>query len=45
LLPATPNRARRFTARVREVAIRAAVGVPIIVDGSVLGFAAVAQCD
>ena len=35
LLPATPNRARRFTTRVREVGIRAAVGVPIIVDGSV----------
>jgi len=45
LLPANPDRARRFTARVREVGFRAAVGVPIIVDGSVLGFAAVAQSD
>jgi hypothetical protein len=45
LLPATPNRARRFTARVREVGFRAAVGVPIIVDGSVPGFAGVAQSD
>jgi hypothetical protein len=43
--PPTPNRARRFTARVREVGFRAAEGVPIIVDGSVLGFAGVAQSD
>jgi hypothetical protein len=40
-----PEPGSAHTARVREVSIRTAVGVPITVDGSVSGFAAVAQSD
>jgi hypothetical protein len=40
-----PEPGSAHTAQVRDVGNRAAVGVPIIVDGSVLGFAAVAPSD
>jgi hypothetical protein len=39
------NLAGEIATRVREVGIRAAVGVPIIVDGSILGLAAVGSVE